>query len=262
MVKEAKEDTFTLRIYRGVPGKQYWEEFILPRDPMANIISSLMEIQKNPVNSKGEKVTPVNWEQGCLEEVCGSCSMLVNGKPRQSCTALIEDYIKKTGSTTITIAPLTKFPLVRDLVVDRSVMFENLKKVHAWIDLDTTFDRGPGPKISPKKQEVMYILSTCMTCGCCTESCPQINEKSKFIGPAPIAQVRLFNAHPTGKNAKEKRLRPLMEEGGISDCGNAQNCVRVCPKNIPLTDAIAAIGRDVTLQAIKDLFSFPDREKD
>ncbi len=51
-----------------------------------------------------------------------------------------------------------------------------------------------------------------------------------------------------------------MEEGGISDCGNAQNCVKVCPKNVPLTDAIAAIGRDVTLQAFKDMFSFPDRE--
>ena len=51
-----------------------------------------------------------------------------------------------------------------------------------------------------------------------------------------------------------------MEEGGINDCGNAQNCVRVCPKNIPLTDAIAAIGLDVTLQAFKDLFSSPDRE--
>ena len=106
----------------------------------------------------------------------------------------------------------------------------------------------------------MYTLSTCMTCGCCVESCPQINDRSKFLGPQIFAQVRLFNAHPTGKMQKGKRLRPLMEEGGISDCGNAQNCVKVCPKKIPLTDAIAAIGRDVTLQAFRDLFSFPDRE--
>lgn len=80
------------------------------------------------------------------------------------------------------------------------------------------------------------------------------------MGPAPIAQVRLFNSHPFGRMDAAKRLRTVMGEPGISGCGNAQNCVRVCPKKIPLTEAIAAIGRDVTLQAFRDLFSFPDRE--
>ena len=251
---------FTLRVLRGNPGKQYWEEFLLPRDEMANVISSLMEIQKNPINSKGERVEPVVWEQGCLEEVCGSCSMLVNGYPRQACTALIEPIIKETGSDVVTLAPFTKFPLVRDLIVDRSVMFENLKKVHAWIDVDSTYENGPSPKISPEKQEVMYALSTCMTCGCCSESCPQVNEKSDFIGPAPISQVRLFNANPVGATQKSKRLHALMEEGGVSSCGNAQNCVRVCPKKIPLTESIGAMGRDVVLQSFRDLFSLPDRQ--
>lgn len=254
------EKTYILKIYRGTPSKQYWEEFELPLGPMSNVISGLMEIEKNPVNRKGEKVEPIVWEDGCLEEVCGSCSMLVNGKPRQACTAVIPRIIKETGSNVITLAPFTKFPLVRDLRVDRSSMFDNLKKVHAWIDVDGVYDKGAGPKISPEKQDIMYTLSTCMTCGCCVESCPQANVKGDFVGPQIFGQVRLFNAHPTGKMQQSKRLRPLMEKGGISDCGNAQNCVKVCPKNIPLTDAIASIGRDVTLQALRDLFSFPDRD--
>ena len=140
-------------------------------------------------------------------------------------------------------------------------MFENLKKVHAWIDVDSSHDRGPGPKQSPQKQKVIYSLSTCMTCGCCSEACPQVNSSSKFIGPAPISQVRLFNANPLGNWQRAERLRPLMQEGGITDCGNNQNCVRVCPKNIPLTDSIAAISRQTTAQAIRDFFSFPDREE-
>lgn len=255
-----KSDTYVLKVYRGHPGHQYWEEFEFKLFPSANVISSLMEIQRNPYNRAGEKVEPVVWEAGCLEEVCGSCSMLINGFPRQACTALIAPIIKETGSRTITLAPFTKFPLVRDLIVDRSIMFDNLKKVHAWIDVDGSHDQGPGPKISPEKQKIMYSLSTCMTCGCCSEACPQVNNHSKFIGPAPISQVRLFNDNPVGANQRSLRLQPLMEEGGISDCGNAQNCVRVCPKNIPLTDSIAAVGRDVTLQAVRDLFSFPDRE--
>lgn len=252
---------YILKILRGHPGKQYWEEFELPLRPGENVISGLMEICKDPVNRKGERVTPVVWEMGCLEEVCGSCSMLVNGYPRQSCTALIETYIKKTGSNVVTLAPLTKFPLERDLKVNRQQMFENLKKVHAWIDAESSKEKtGFGPKVSQAKQEVMYSLSTCMTCGCCSEGCPQVNASSAFVGPAPISQARLFNVHPSGRAHKRKRLRPLMEKGGISECGNAQNCVEVCPKNIPLTDSIAVIGREVTIQAFEDVFSVHDRE--
>lgn len=253
---------YVLRIFRGHPGHQYWEEFELELMPFANVISALMEIQRRPINRLGEKVTPVVWEAGCLEEVCGSCSMLINGYPRQACTALIENLVKAAGDFTIRLAPLTKFPLVRDLIVERSRMFEDLKRIHGWIDVGSTFNnQEPGPKISPEKQRVMYHLSTCMTCGCCLEACPQVNDHSAFIGPAAVSQARLFNANPVGHTQRAIRLRPLMEKGGISDCGNNQNCVKVCPKNIPLTDSIAAIGRDVTLQALNDLFSFPDREE-
>lgn len=251
---------YILKIYRGSPGCQYFEEFELDLFPGDNVISALMQIRKNPVNREGKKVEPVVWEDGCLEEVCGSCSMLINGFPRQACTALIEKYLQETKKNVITLAPFTKFPLIRDLIVDRSRMFDNLKQVHAWIDTEGSREEGYGPLISPQKQEVMYSLASCMTCGCCLEACPQVNNKSKFIGPAAISQARLFNANPTGKMQRHLRLHPLMEEGGISDCGNAQNCVEVCPKNIPLTDSIAAIGRDVTLQALRDLFDLPDRD--
>ncbi len=253
------DNTFTLRIYRGVPGLQYWEEFELQRNPHANIISALMEVQKNPLNKQGQMTTPVAWEHGCLEEVCGSCSMLVNGTPRQACTALIEAYIQQTGSTTIVLAPLTKFPLIRDLVVDRTSMFESLKKIHGWISVDGTQDTGQfAPPISPEVQEAMYTLSTCMTCGCCAEACPQVHAKSKFMGPAAMSQIRYFNSNPTGKLEKSERIKAALSDEGIANCGNAQNCARVCPKNIPLTESIALIGREASKQAIRDLLSLPD----
>lgn len=247
-------ETAIFRIWRGHPGAQFWEEFELSLFPSANVISCLMEIQKNPINIRGERVDPVVWEQGCLEEVCGSCSMLINGRPRQACTALIAPIIQQTGSNTITLAPFSKFPLVRDLIVDRSIMFENLKKVHAWIDTDGSFAQGPGPTISPEKQEMMYTLSTCMTCGCCIEACPQARSGSSFVGAQIFGQVELFNTHPIGAEKKTERLYTMMEKGGINDCGNAQNCARVCPKKIPLTEAITSLGLSVTLQALKDIF--------
>lgn len=252
------DDYFILKIFRGEQGSQYFEEFKLKRRPALNIISALMEIQKHPVNIKGEKVQPVVWEQGCLEEVCGSCSMLINGRPRQSCTALVDDLIKNAHSHTITLAPMTKFPLVRDLVVDRERMFSNLKKVQAWIDADDSQGRVFNIPIAPDLEETRYVLSTCMTCGVCSEGCPQVSEKSTFMGPAAVSQVRLFNAHPIGTMNRKARLDAMLGEGGIAECGNAQNCVQVCPKKIPLTESIAVIGRQATVQAWKNMIHLAD----
>ena len=225
-----------------------WEEFDLTWEPQMNVISALMSIQKNPVTVEGKTVAPIVWESNCLEEVCGSCTMLVNGKVRQSCTALI-DQLSPNGEA-IELAPMTKFPLIRDLQVDRSRMFEDLKKVKAWITLDGTHELGPGPRQSPENQEEAYPLSRCMTCGCCMEACPEINDSSNFIGPAAISQVRLFNLHPSGKMHAKERLETLMVDGGISGCGKAQNCVEVCPKEIPLVDSIAQVSRAATKQML------------
>ncbi|MEG6522435.1 succinate dehydrogenase iron-sulfur subunit [Desulfotomaculum sp. 1211_IL3151] len=224
----------------------YWEEFSIPYKAKMNVISLLMEIQKNPVNAKGEPTAPVVWECNCLEEVCGACTMVINGKARQACSALVDQLQQP-----IVLEPLSKFPVVRDLMVDRSVMFENLKRVKAWIPIDGTHDLGPGPRLAQRIQEGSYPISRCMTCGCCMEACPNVNAKSKFMGPAPLAQVKLFNSHPTGAMNKEERLDAIMDLGGITDCGNSQNCVKVCPKQIPLTRNIAQLNRDTSIHGIK-----------
>jgi succinate dehydrogenase / fumarate reductase iron-sulfur subunit len=231
------------------PGQaSYWQTFEIPWQPHMNIISALMEIQKNPVTASGEKTTPVTWESVCLEEVCGSCTMLINGRVRQSCSAMI-DLIAPNGET-IKLQPMTKFPVVRDLVVDRSRMFDDLKRVKAWIDLDGSHALGPGPRQSQENQETAYPLSRCMTCGCCLEACPQINSASDFVGPAAINQVRLFNLHPSGKMHSDERHDSVMGAGGVEDCGKAQNCAAVCPKEIPLVDSISAVDRDTTKRVL------------
>lgn len=229
----------------------YWEEFEVAYRPGMNVIIALMDIQKNPVTKEGKKTAPVVWDCNCLEEVCGACTMLVNGRVRQSCTALV-DQLRQP----IQLEPMAKFPVVRDLRVDRSRMFDALKRVKAWIPIDGTYQFGPGPKMSPRDQQIGYKLSECMTCGCCLEVCPQYNDRSDFIGAAALSQVRLFNLHPTGALQKESRLEAIMGEGGIEDCGNAQNCVEACPKEIPLTTSIAVLNRDTTVYAFKKLLSF------
>ncbi|HTD52972.1 MAG TPA: succinate dehydrogenase iron-sulfur subunit, partial [Thermoanaerobaculia bacterium] len=154
----------------------------------------------------------------------------------------------------VTIEPMTKFPVIRDLWVDRSKMFEALMKAHAWIPIDGTYDLGPGPRMPEPEREIAYHYSQCITCGNCLDVCPQVNDRSNFIGPAAIAQARLFNSHPTGAINAAQRLEALMADGGVDDCGNAQNCIRACPKSIPLTTAIAEMYRATTIRGLKKLF--------
>ncbi|MFB4165416.1 succinate dehydrogenase iron-sulfur subunit [Alteribacillus sp. JSM 102045] len=248
-MSEDKKVRFIITRQEGPESNSYVQEFELDHRPNMNVISALMEIRRNPVDANGKETTPVIWDMNCLEEVCGACSMVINGKPRQSCTALVDQLEQP-----IRLEPMKTFPVIRDLMVDRSRMFDSLKKVKAWIPIDGTYDLGPGPRMAENKRQWAYELSKCMTCGVCLEACPNVNDNSDFIGPAPLSQVRLFNAHPTGEMNKAERLETIMGDGGLANCGNSQNCVQSCPKGIPLTTSIAALNRDTALQSFKNFF--------
>jgi len=229
-----------------------WEEFAVPHRANANVISCLQWIAAHPVTTDGTATTTPVWESGCLEEVCGACTMLINGRARQACSALVD----KLGGAddAITLEPLGKFPVVRDLFVDRQRLFEDLKRVKAWVPIDGTYDLGEGPPVGRELNEERYPLSRCISCGCCLEACPQYTPVNKFVGAAVISQARLFNDHPVGAALKDERLERLMEEGGVGDCSKAGNCVRVCPKDIPLLESIAAVQRRATGYAVRRFF--------
>lgn len=232
----------------------HWEEFDVPYQPGTgmNITSVLNYIAEYPKTIDGKETTPVSYDAACLEEVCGSCTMVINGQARQACSQLVEHLLEE--QPTITIEPMSKFPVVRDLAVDRTRMFDNLKRIQGWVPIDSLYALGPGPREKPKNQEVRYAMSRCMTCGCCLEACPQFTLDNDFVGANTIGQVRYFNRHETGKELKSERLDVMIGAGGVVDCGNAQNCVKSCPKEVPLTEAIAEIGRDSTIHGVKKLF--------
>jgi succinate dehydrogenase / fumarate reductase iron-sulfur subunit len=234
--------------------KPVTEKFEVAYRPGMNITSLLGEIALNPVDINGKDSTPITYDSNCLEEICGSCAMLINGKAMMACSALVDKLLGPNPAKAITLAPLSKFPVVRDLSVDRSVLFENLKAVKAWVPIDGTYELGAGPRQQPQIQQQRYPLSNCISCTICMEVCPQFNDATGFVGAATIAQARLFNMDPAGSVLKEDRLRALAGDGGIQECGFAQNCVQACPKQLPLTEAISDMGRDVFVQQVKDLF--------
>lgn len=250
----SSDKTITIKIRRqdGPDKPARWEQFSVPWRANMNIISCLQYIAAHPTTVEGKATTPVVYDSGCLEEVCGACTMVVNGKIRQSCSALVDKLLEDQNE--ITLEPMSKFPLVRDLFVDRQRLFNDLKKVKAWVPIDGTYDLGEGPTISQELQDERYPLSRCISCGCCLEACPQYTPSNHFVGAAVISQVRLFNDHPTGKALKNERLDALMDEGGIANCGKSGNCVEVCPKEIPLLESIATVQRQATVYSIKRFF--------
>ena len=247
---EQKMVTFIIERQDGPDAKPYTEEFDVPYRPALNVVAALMEIQKNPVTRDGKRVAPVVWECNCLAKVCGACMMVINGQAKQACCALVEDLEQP-----IHLAPARTFPVIRDLLIDRTVMFESLKKIQGWINVDGSWKVHEAPRQNPNTAATAYEISHCMTCGCCMEACPNVGPQSDFIGPAPVVQAYLFNINPLGEYDKPKRLEALMQKGGITSCGNSQNCVRACPKNIKLTTYLAQLNRDVNIQAIKNIFN-------
>jgi succinate dehydrogenase / fumarate reductase iron-sulfur subunit len=270
-------DRFDVRVLRqdGPGSRSYWQRHAIAYERDMNVISVLQRIAAQARTADGQQVAPVAWECNCLEEVCGACTMLVNGRVRQACTALV-DRLLDDDPKEIELRPMSKFPVVRDLVVGRDRLFRTLTKVKAWLPVDGYYDMGSGPRQSQEEQQRAYPLSECMSCGCCLEACPQYTkieltqhhgESDKafakrrnrafdrgFVGAHAISQVMLMNSNPTGRLNAGERLDALTAEGGIQVCGNAQNCVAVCPKEIPLTTSIARAGRATTLHAIRTWF--------
>src|ERR1700694_1908415 len=166
------------------PPKPSWEEFEIPYKPNMNVTSALMEIAASPVTRDGKQTTPITYDSNCLEETCGSCAMLINSPAPSAGSALLAHLDQP-----IKLEPFSKFPVVRDLAVDRSVLFENLKKVKAWVPVDGSYDLGPGPRVTMEAQEKAYPLSSCISCCCCMEACPQFNEAPGSVGAAALPPV-------------------------------------------------------------------------
>jgi succinate dehydrogenase / fumarate reductase iron-sulfur subunit len=185
MTDKSQPKKVNVRILRqDGPGQPaYWERHQVDYEENMNVISVLQKIAAQATTAEGRSVSPVTWDCGCLEEVCGSCTMVINGRVRQSCSALV-DRLLEDNSAEIELRPMSKFPVLRDLLVDRSRLFRGLQRVQAWVPVDGYGDMGSGPKQTRQQQEQAYPLSECMSCGCCLEK--RTNNSSRGRRPLMI----------------------------------------------------------------------------
>ena len=178
------------------------------------------------------------YRRSCREGVCGSDGLNMNGKNGLACIVPVSQATK--GGSHLIVKPLPGLPVVRDLVVDMTMFYNQYEKVQPFVINDT-----PAPAIerlqSPEDREKIDGLYECILCACCTTSCPSFWwNPEKFLGPSALLQAWRFLAD-SRDNATEERLAKLDDPFSLFRCRGIMNCVSVCPKGLNPTKAIGHI---------------------
>ena len=189
---------------------------------------------------EGKEVSlPIRWECSCLQKKCGACAMVINGRPRLACDTGLKEFCKKKRGEhagclyEMRLEPLHKFPVVSDLIVDRSILFENLRIMQTWVP-------GSG-KVTEKCSDEVYEASRCLQCGCCLEVCPNFYPGGDFFGTAAfIPATRLL----TALSAEEQRnIREQYEKHVYAGCGKSLACQDVCPAGIDVDHLLSSSNK-------------------
>ncbi|MBQ5316663.1 MAG: 4Fe-4S dicluster domain-containing protein [Oscillospiraceae bacterium] len=214
---------YTITIARQRPGGEKYRQTInYESDTDKSIAMVLTEINSRKLYMTDKQATPIKWECSCLQKKCGACAMVINGRPCLACDRRLSQWC----GNVIEIKPLGKFPVIEDLVVDRSVMQEELKAVKAWLDSSSRADGG----------EVCYEASRCLQCGICLEVCPNFAPGDSFFGmSAAMPLTRLLRQMDDAQRAEVSKLysRHIYE-----GCGKSLACRDICPAGIDIEDML------------------------
>lgn len=177
----------------------------------------------------------LSYRWSCRMAICGSCGMMVNGKPKLGCKTFLRDY-KAQGK--MQLEPLANFPIERDLVVDMSDFMAKLERIKPYIVPKDELDVCNGETLQTPEQLAKYRqFSMCINCGLCYAACPQYALKPEFLGPAALALLYRYN-EDSRDSAKEERMKLVHQESGVWSCTFVGACSDVCPKGV---DPAAAI---------------------
>ncbi len=208
----------------------YWESFNYngPSDITVAGLLDHLNYNDDIVNDKGESTTRIGWECSCLQGVCGSCAMVINGIPALACEAFVRDLKGKE----ITIRPLRKFPVIHDLVTDRSSIHENLKKTNIFI--------GEWQQSEDTDHEHQYAAAKCLKCGLCLEVCPNYVNGQTFYGAVFANDCYLVSSR---NRSKTDEMRKVYGEHFARGCSKSLSCADVCPMKIPTLASMSKLNR-------------------
>ncbi len=223
-----------VKVYRYNPELDNKPSFQEYEVPLRNHGAMVLEV----LNLIKEQDESVSYRRSCREGVCGSDGMNINGKNGLACITAVSSVVKE-GETLI-LRPLPGLPVIRDLVVDMKIFYQQYEKIKPYL-----INVEPAPAIerlqSPQDREKLDGLYECILCACCSTACPSFWwNPDKFIGPAGLLQAYRFLAD-SRDTATTERLADLDDPFSVYRCRGIMNCVSVCPKGLNPTKAIGHI---------------------
>ena len=181
------------------------------------------------------------WASSCEHAQCGSCGIIVNGKPLLACELLVKDAVEQFNTHTFRLRPLTIAPVLRDLVVDLEKAYDRVHKVKPYlIEPAPPQPDGDEYRISPETLETYSEATRCINCFCCATAC--ISSHGHFLGPN-VTMANIVRLMDQREMAKEERMDILYREDGVYRCHTARACSFVCPKDIDVSHFLA-LGKE------------------
>lgn len=225
---------FSVKLYRYNPEQDtapYTETVTVGAEFRHRMVLDVLEHLKT-------RDTTLSFRRSCREGVCGSDGLNINGRNTLGCITPVADMLGK--SDTLTIRPLPGMPVIRDLVVDQSLFFEQYKRVQPWLINEEPVS-GIERLQSPEDRAKLDGLYECILCACCTSACPSWWwNPEKYIGPSGLLQAYRFLVDSRDK-ATDSRLQELEDPFSVFRCRGIGNCTAYCPKGLNPMKAIGHI---------------------
>ncbi|WP_420630898.1 succinate dehydrogenase/fumarate reductase iron-sulfur subunit [Candidatus Leptofilum sp.] len=233
MVQNGQAKTATVRIQRFNPDvnrKPYLDEYTIEVTPETTILDALETIKSFQDGS-------VTFRRSCRHAICGSCAMNINGKNMLVCNQPLREHLDRKGR--VTIRPLPYLPIIKDLVVDRSVFWEQYIRVKPWLVPPETVPEREF-RVSPEEVAALNNAEKCIMCGACYSACTVTAMSKNYIGPAALLKAFLRILDPRDSIPAE-RLAEVGGDQGVYRCHTIFNCIDACPKGLDPTKAIEAM---------------------
>jgi fumarate reductase iron-sulfur subunit len=221
-----------------------------PRDPDSQPRLQTFEIEEADAMTLFIALTEIRERQDpslqfdfvCRAGICGSCGMIINGRPGLACRTLTKDLPEQ-----ITLAPLPAFELIGDLSVNTGKWMRGMsERLETWVhsqNLETLDIDAMEATMEPQLAEQIYELERCIECGCCVAACGTARMRDDFVGAVGLNQVTRFRLDPRDERSDAQFYELVGDESGVFGCMTLLGCEDMCPKDLPLATQIAFLRR-------------------
>jgi len=240
---DSREITVYLRRFEPARDEEpHWQRFALRVEPGMTVLDGLHRIKETEDST-------VCYRFSCRMGVCGSCAMLINGRPSLACNTQIADVADQT----LAIAPLPNFDIIKDLVPDLSPMFGKHISLqpHVLRNDGGELEKPTGEYYQSPEELVRYLqFAYCIKCGACMAACPTLATDTDYLGPMPMAQAHRYSTDSRDAGF-HNRKKAAGATHGVFRCHYAGECSNVCPKGVDPARALQLMKRDLVLDYLR-----------